>query len=106
MFLFQGYVLNMNIKPLHDNVIIKAVSEKEEVTKSGIVIAGTENKDKPGQGTVVAVGLGKVLDNGTKKEMSVKVGDQVMFRKYSPDEIKIEGEEYLVINESDILVIL
>jgi len=93
------------IKPIHSNVVVKAITE-DEVTKSGIVLPDTVDKERPEKGEVVAVGEGKVLDNGQKAQMSVKKGDVVMFKKYSPDEIKIEGKEFLIINESDILAIL
>jgi len=95
----------MNIKPLHDHVILRP-SSKDEVTKSGIVLPDTVDKERPEKGEVVAVGDGKLLDNGQRAIMSVKVGDRVMFKKYSPDEIKINGEELLVISESDIMVII
>lgn len=94
----------MNIKPLSDYLVVKAVTE--EVTKSGIVIPDTVSKERPQQGEVVAVGEGKLLDNGQRAAMSVKVGDKVMFKKYSPDEVKIEGEEYLIIRESDVVAII
>lgn len=95
----------MNLKPLHDHVIVKPITE-DEVTKSGIVLPDTVDKEKPEKGEVVAVGPGKLIDNGQRAPMSVKVGDKVMFKKYSPDEIKVEGEEYLVITDSDIIAIL
>jgi len=95
----------MNIKPLHDNVIVKPIAE-EEMTKSGIVLPDTVNKEKPERGEVVAVGEGKLLDSGQRAAMSVKAGDKVMFKKYSPDEIKIDDEEYLVISERDIIAII
>jgi chaperonin GroES len=95
----------MKIKPLHSNVIIKAITA-EEVTKSGIVLPDTIDKEKPENGEVVAVGDGKTLNDGTKVKMTVQVGDKVMFKKYSPDEIKIDGEDYLIISEEDILAIL
>ena len=95
----------MNIKPLHDNVIVKPITE-DEVTKSGIVLPDTINKEKPEKGEVVAVGEGKIMDNGQRAPMSVKVGDKVMFKKYSPDEVKVDDEEYLVISERDIIAIL
>jgi chaperonin GroES len=95
----------MNLKPLHSNVIVKPLS-KETMTKSGIVIPDTISKEKPEQGEVVAVGTGRLLDNGQIAPMSVKVGDKVMFRKYSPDEIKVGEEEYLVIKEQDIMLII
>lgn len=95
----------MNLKPLHDHVIVKPITESE-ITKSGIILPDTVDKERPERGEVVAVGSGKTLDNGQKKEMGVKVGDKIMFKKYSPDEIKVEGEDYLVINESDIIAII
>lgn len=95
----------MKLKPLHDHVIVKPITENE-VTKSGIVLPDTIDKEKPEKGEVVAVGDGKLLDNGQRSLMSVKIGDKVMFKKYSPDEIKIDGAEYLIISESDILGIL
>ncbi len=95
----------MKIKPLHSNVIVKPKSQ-EEVTKSGIVLPDTMDKDRPEQGEVVAVGEGKILDNGQHASMSVSKGDIIMFKKYSPDEIKVNGEDLLVISESDILAIL
>ena len=93
------------IKPLHNNVILKPIAEAE-VTKSGIVLPNTLDKERPEKGEVFAIGDGKLLDNGQKASMSVKVGDKVMFKKYSPDEIKIEGEDYLVISENDIIAII
>ena len=95
----------MNIKPIHTNVVVKPISE-DEVTKSGIVLPDTVDKERPEKGEVVAVGEGKLLENGQRAAMSVKVGDVVMFKKYSPDELKVDGEEYLVISEGDILAIL
>lgn len=95
----------MNLKPLHDNVLIKAISE-DEVTKAGIVLPDTADKEKPEQGEVIAVGPGKLLENGQRAPMSVAVGNKVLFKKYSPDEIKIDGEEYLVISESDVIAVL
>jgi chaperonin GroES len=95
----------MKIKPIHANVVVKAMS-KEEVTKSGIVLPDTVDKERPERGEVIAVGEGKLLDNGSRAPMSVKVGDKVIFKKYSPDEIKIDDVEYLVLSESDIIAIL
>ena len=95
----------MNLKPLNDHLIVKPISE-DKTTKSGIVLPDTVDKEKPETGEVVAVGPGRVLDNGNRLEMSVKVGQKIMFKKYSPDEIKVDNEEYLVISESDILAIL
>jgi chaperonin GroES len=95
----------MKIKPLFSNVIVKPITE-DEITASGIVLPDTVDKEKPEKGEVVAVGEGKLLDSGQRAPMSVKIGDKVIFKKYSPDEIKIDGEELLVINESDILAIV
>lgn len=96
---------HMNLKPLADYLIIKPMTE-ESMTKSGIVLPDTIDKEKPEKGEVFAAGPGKRLDNGNLSPMSVKVGDRVMFRKYSPDEIKVDGEEYLVIRESDVMLII
>lgn len=95
----------MQIRPLGDRVVVKPVS-KEEVTKSGIVIPETVEKERPEQGEVVAVGPGRVMDNGQRAVMDVKVGDKIIFSKYGPSEIKVEKEEYLIIKEEDILAIL
>lgn len=95
----------MKLKPLSNHVIVKAAAQ-EETTKSGIVLPGSSEKDRPEKGEVIAVGTGKIDDNGKLIAMSVKVGDQVVFKKYSPDEIKIDGEDYLILNESDIVAIL
>lgn len=92
----------MNINPLHNTVIVKAVSE-DTTTASGIVLPDTADKDRPEKGEVIAVGPGRLLDNGQRAEMSVKAGDTVLFKKYSPDEIKVEGEDYLVLTETDIV---
>ena len=103
----MSYALHesMKIKPIRDKVIVKPITE-DEVTKSGIVLPDTIDKERPEKGEVVAVGDGKTLDNGQKLPMSVKVGDVVMFKKYSPDEIKVDDKDYLVISEEDIIAIL
>jgi len=95
----------MKLKPLHDHVIIKAINE-DEVTKAGIVLPDTVDKEKPEKGEVIAIGPGKLLDNGQRAVMGGKVGDKGMFKKYSPDEIKVDGKEYLIISESDIIAII
>ena len=95
----------MNIKPLHSNVLIKAIAQ-DEITKSGIILPGTINKERPEKGEVIAVGPGRLLKDGQRASLMVKVGDKVIFKKYSPDEIKIDEEEFLIINEEDILAIL
>ncbi|MDK2821011.1 MAG: chaperonin GroES [Clostridia bacterium] len=91
------------LKPLADRVIIKVLSS-EEKTKGGIVLPDTA-KEKPQEGEVIAVGPGKTLDNGTRVKPEVKVGDVVIFAKYSGTEVKFEGEEYLIIRDSDILAV-
>ena len=95
----------MKLKPLFNNVIIKPGKAKEQ-TKSGIVLASASEAEKPERGEVVACGPGKISDSGDLQKMSVKVGDQVVFKKYSPDEVKLEDEDYLVLNESDIVAII
>jgi len=95
----------MQLKPLNDHVIVKPITE-DEVTKSGIVLPETISKERPERGEVVAIGSGKLLDNGQRAPMGVKAGDKVIFKKYSPDEIKIDNETYLVLSESDIMAIL
>ncbi len=96
---------HMNIKPLGDRVIVKPLAE-EEVTASGIVLPDTVDKEKPEQGEVIAAGPGKRLDNGEISPLSVKVGDKVVFKKYSADEVKVDGEEVLVVGEEDIVGII
>jgi chaperonin GroES len=95
----------MNLKPLGDRVVLKAI-EEDKVTKSGIIIPDTAEKEKPEQGEVVAVGPGKLQDDGKRTPVSVAVGNKVLFKKYSPDEVKVDDQEYLVIEESDIIAIL
>ncbi|OGG87661.1 co-chaperone GroES [Candidatus Kuenenbacteria bacterium RIFCSPHIGHO2_02_FULL_39_13] len=95
----------MNLKPLSDHLIVKPIVE-DKTTKSGIVLPDTVDKDKPETGEVVAVGPGRVLDNGNRLAMSVKVGQKVLFKKYSPDEFKVDGEDYLVLSESDVIAII
>ncbi|HHU29938.1 MAG: co-chaperone GroES [Bacillota bacterium] len=91
----------MKLKPLSDRVVIKVI-DAEEKTSSGIVLPD-KAKEKPQEGEVVAVGDGRVLDNGTRLEMDVAVGDRVLFSKYAGTEIKIDGEEYLIMRQDDIL---
>ncbi len=94
----------MKIKPLQDRVIVKRL-EEETKTAGGIIIPDTA-KEKPQQGKVMAVGPGKVLEGGTKVEMTVKKGDLVLFGKYAGSEVKIEGEEYIIMREDDILGVI
>ena len=93
------------IRPLGDRVIVKPLG-REEMTASGIILPDTVDKEKPESGEIIAVGPGKRLESGEIAPMSVKVGDKVVFRKYSPDEITVDEEEVLVIGESDIVGIL
>lgn len=95
----------MMIKPLADYLIVRPLTE-DTVTASGIVLPDTIDKEKAEKGEVVFAGPGRTLDNGSVSAMSVKVGDKVMFKKYAPDEIKIEGEDYLVIRESDVMLVI
>ena len=94
----------MKVRPLHDRVVVKRMEEKE-VVRGGIVIPDTA-KEKPQEGEVVAVGSGKKKDDGSRVAMDVKVGDRILFGKYSGTEIKIDGEEFLMMREEDILGIL
>jgi len=95
----------MNLKPLSDRLVVKPLS-KEEVTASGIILPDTVEKERPEQGEVIAAGPGRLLENGSVAPMHVKVGDKVVFKKYSPDEVKVDKEEYLVISESDVLAVV
>jgi len=97
-------VIRMKVRPLHDRLVVRRIEEKETV-KGGIIIPDTA-KEKPQEGEVIAVGNGKVLENGTKVAMDVKAGDRVLFGKYSGTDIKIDGQEYLILREDEILAIL
>ena len=94
----------MKMRPLHDRVIIKRM-EGEAKTKGGIIIPDTA-KEKPVEGKVMAVGAGKVLENGKKVPLQVKAGDRILFGKYSGTEVKIDGEETLIMREDDIIAIV
>lgn len=94
----------MKLKPLHDRVLVKRL-EEEEKTKGGIIIPDTA-KEKPIKGEVVAVGPGKTNDKGDKIKLSVDKGDKVLFNKYAGTEIKVDGDEFLVMREDDILAII
>ena len=94
----------MKIKPLHDRVIVKRI-EEDEKTKGGIIIPDTA-KEKPAEGKIVAVGSGKVLEDGSRQPLEVKEGDRVLFGKYAGTEIKIDGEEHLIMREDDIIAIV
>ena len=94
-----------SIRPLHDRVIVRRISESDSKTAGGLFIPDSA-KEKPQEGEVVAVGNGKVLENGTKVAMDVKAGDRVLFGKYSGTDIKIDGQEYLILREDEVLAIL
>ena len=94
----------MKIRPLQDRVIVKRIQE-EEKTKGGIIIPDTA-KEKPQEGKVVAVGKGKVNENGKVTPLDVKAGDRILFGKYAGTEVKIEGEEHLILREEDILGVI
>ncbi len=93
-----------NIRPVGDRVVVKPAA-REEVTRSGIVIPDTA-KEKPQEGIVIAVGNGRLLDNGDRSPVDVQKGDRVLFAKYGGTEFKLDGEEYLVLKENDILAIV
>lgn len=94
----------MNIRPLHDRLIVKRM-EEEERTKGGIIIPDNA-KEKPQEGEVIAVGSGKILEDGKRSALEIKKGDRVLFGKYSGTEIKIEGGEYLMMKEEDVLGVI
>ena len=94
----------MKVKPLNDRVLVKRI-EEVQVTKGGILIPDTA-KEKPQEGLVVAVGNGRILENGTQITLDVKEGDHVLFGKFSGTEIKVDNEEYLIVREDDVLGIL
>ena len=94
----------MKIRPLHDRVIVKRI-EAERTTSSGIVIPDSAG-EKPDQGEVLAVGNGKVLDNGEVRKMDVKVGDRVLFGKYAGQTVKVDGDELMVMREDDLMAVI
>ena len=94
----------MKIKPLHDRVIVERV-EEEGKTKGGIIIPDTA-KEKPVEGKVLAVGGGKILENGKKQPLEVKKGDRILFGKYAGTEIQVEGKEHLIMREDDIIAVM
>src|SRR3989338_5294228 len=94
----------LNIRPLHDRLIVKRLSE-EEKTKGGIIIPDSA-KEKPQEAEVIAVGNGKVLEEGNRIALDVKTGDRILFGKYSGNDIKLDGEEYVIIREEDVLGII
>ncbi len=94
----------MKLKPLGDRIVVKVLSQ-EEKTKGGIVLPDTA-KEKPQEGEVKAVGTGRVLDNGQKLPLDVKVGDRVLFSKYGGTEVKVDGDEFLILSERDVLAVI
>ena len=94
----------MAIKPLGDRLVVKQLPS-EEVTKSGIVLPDTA-KEKPQQAEVIAVGPGRILDNGQRQPMDIKAGDKVLYSKYAGNEVKLDGEEYLILREIDVLAVI
>jgi chaperonin GroES len=94
----------MNVRPLHDRLLVRRIEEKE-MARGGIIIPDTA-KEKPMEGTVLAVGNGRILENGTKLPLDVKVGDRILFGKYSGSEIKIDGEEVLIVREDEVLAVM
>ncbi len=95
----------MNLRPVSDHIILKPI-DKETVTSSGIIIPDTVEKEKPETAEVLAVGPGKMLENGQRQSMDVSVGQKVMFKKWSPDEVEIEGQKYLIIKSEEVLAIV
>ncbi len=94
----------MNVRPLHDRLLVRRI-EAKEMARGGIIIPDTA-KEKPMEGEVLAVGNGRILENGTKLALDVKVGDRILFGKYSGTEIKIEGEEVVIVREDEVLAIM
>ena len=94
----------MKVRPLHDRLVVRRVEEKE-TAKGGIIIPDTA-KEKPQEGKVLAAGNGKVLENGTKVALDVKVGDKILFGKYSGTDIRIDGEDVLILREDEVLAVL
>ena len=94
----------MKVRPLHDRLLIRRIEETDSI-KGGIIIPDTA-KEKPQEGVVVAVGKGKILDDGTRQNMEVKAGDHILYGQYSGTDIKVEGEEYLILREEEVLGIL
>lgn len=93
----------MKLNPKSDHIVVKAIS-KEETSASGIIIPDTVDKERPEQGEVVAVGPGRLTESGSRVQMEVSVGEIIMFKKYAPDEVKVHGEEFLIIRADDVMV--
>ena len=95
----------MQIQPLHDKVVLQRLEEQEEEMRGGIIIPDTA-KEKPQRGKVIAVGEGKLLEDGKRRQMSVSPGDRVLFSKWAGNEIKLQDQEYLILSEDEILAII
>lgn len=95
----------VKLQPLGGNIVVQPLTD-DSVTSSGVIIPSTASKEKPQKGTVISLGTGRVLDNGEKVEFTVKVGDVVLFKKYSPDEIKMDDDTYLIMSEEDVLAVI
>jgi chaperonin GroES len=102
--LIREEISDMKVRPLHDRIIVKRIKE-EETTKGGIIIPDTA-KEKPSEGKVIAVGDGKLLENGKRVPLQVKAGERILFGKYSGTEIKIQGEEHLIMREDDVMAVV
>lgn len=95
----------MKIKPLGDHIVVKTL-KKEETTASGIFLPDTMDKEKKAEGEVVAAGLGKILKNGQRGQMEVMVGQKILFKKWGGDDVEVDGKEYKIINQEDVLAII
>ena len=95
----------MKIKPLGDNIVVKLL-KKEETTASGIFLPETMDEKKKAEGEVMAVGLGKILKNGQRAQMEVMVGQKILFKKWGGDDVEVDGQEYKIINQEDVLAII
>ncbi len=95
----------MILKPLGNHIVVQSI-KKEAITASGIIIPDTAEKERPEQGTVVAIGPGKLLESGTRQAIDLKVGDSIVFKKYSPDEVKLGDQTYLILSADDVMAIV
>jgi chaperonin GroES len=95
----------MNIRPLYDRIVVKRIEERE-TTRNGIIIIPDSAQEKPQEGEVMAIGKGKRLDDGTMVALDIKAGDRILFGKYTGNEIKLDGTEYIIMREDDVLGVL